>query len=110
MHPELECCGATVRGGTSKIPRKETLSLVVYGSPDVRQLIECFLVKTSAPPIISDEAAMPIGSMAMLGSAALGASNKGSFEPSGGSARTCRQGNRQSDRNDHVGGDDSLFA
>jgi 3-isopropylmalate dehydrogenase len=36
--------------------------------------------------IISDEAAMLTGSIGMLGSAALGANNKGLFEPSGGSA------------------------
>jgi 3-isopropylmalate dehydrogenase len=36
--------------------------------------------------ILSDEAAMMTGSIGMLGSAALGAGNKGLFEPSGGSA------------------------
>jgi 3-isopropylmalate dehydrogenase len=36
--------------------------------------------------ILSDEAAMISGSLGMLGSAALGANNKGLFEPSGGSA------------------------
>ena len=36
--------------------------------------------------ILSDEAAMLTGSLGMLGSAALGANNKGLFEPSGGSA------------------------
>jgi 3-isopropylmalate dehydrogenase len=36
--------------------------------------------------ILSDEAAMISGSIGMLGSAALGANNKGLFEPSGGSA------------------------
>jgi 3-isopropylmalate dehydrogenase len=36
--------------------------------------------------ILSDEAAMVTGSIGMLGSAALGANNKGLFEPSGGSA------------------------
>jgi len=36
--------------------------------------------------ILSDEAAMLTGSIGMLGSAALGANNKGLFEPSGGSA------------------------
>jgi hypothetical protein len=36
--------------------------------------------------IISDEAPMLAGSIGMLGSAALGANNKGLFEPSGGSA------------------------
>jgi 3-isopropylmalate dehydrogenase len=36
--------------------------------------------------ILSDEAAMITGSIGMLGSAALGANNKGLFEPSGGSA------------------------
>ena len=36
--------------------------------------------------IISDEAAMLTGSIGMLGSAAMGANNKGLFEPSGGSA------------------------
>jgi len=36
--------------------------------------------------ILSDEAAMLTGSIGMLGSAALGADNKGLFEPSGGSA------------------------
>ncbi len=36
--------------------------------------------------ILSDEAAMLTGSIGMLGSAALGAGNKGLFEPSGGSA------------------------
>jgi 3-isopropylmalate dehydrogenase len=36
--------------------------------------------------ILSDEAAMLTGSIGMLGSASLGASSKGLFEPSGGSA------------------------
>jgi 3-isopropylmalate dehydrogenase len=36
--------------------------------------------------ILSDEAPMLTGSIGMLGSAALGANNKGLFEPSGGSA------------------------
>jgi 3-isopropylmalate dehydrogenase len=36
--------------------------------------------------ILSDEAAMLTGSIGMLGSASLGANNKGLFEPSGGSA------------------------
>jgi 3-isopropylmalate dehydrogenase len=36
--------------------------------------------------ILSDEAAMLTGSIGMLGSASLGAGNKGLFEPSGGSA------------------------
>ncbi len=58
--------------------------------------------------ILSDEAAMLTGSIGMLPSASLNDRGQGLYEPSHGSAPGhCRQGNRESARDDFVGRDDA---